>query len=65
MTKRQLARKIKGIVLVISGVAWIVLVYNFDTFLHRPTVFGTKAIICFAVGFIAVINGIRIFRRRL
>ena len=59
-----MANKLKGAILAILGIFWIVFVYNFDAVLNRKTAFGTKAIICFVIGGIAVINGIRIFKRK-
>jgi uncharacterized membrane protein required for colicin V production len=56
--------KLKGVLLVISGVIWIIFVYNFDALIDKPKAFGTKAVLGFILGIIAVINGIRIYRRR-
>ncbi len=56
--------RIKGALLVILGAIWIVFVYNFDTLMGKPTAFGIKAIFCFIAGMIAIVNGIRIYRRR-
>ena len=59
----QFNEKIKGISLMIMGIIWIWFIYNLDTLMHRPTAFGTKAILGFVLGIIATINGIRIYRR--
>ncbi|KKT45907.1 MAG: hypothetical protein UW39_C0036G0003 [Parcubacteria group bacterium GW2011_GWC2_44_17] len=57
--------KIKGIGLILSGLCWILFVYNFDALvLSRPRAFGVKAFICFAAGLIALINGLRIILRK-
>ena len=56
--------KFKGISLVILGIAWIGLVYNFDALIHRPAVFGSKAILAFICGIILLVNGVRIFQRK-
>ena len=57
--------KVKGILLILFGFFWILFVHNFDSLvLARPRAFGLKAIICFAAGAVALINGIRIWLRR-
>ena len=57
--------KIRGVVLVVLALGWIVFVYNFDALvLARPRAFGVKAVICFAAGIIALINGLRIISRK-
>lgn len=56
--------KIKGVVVFILGIAWIILVFKFDDLAGKPRGFGVKAGICLTAGLIAVINGIRIYRRK-
>jgi hypothetical protein len=56
--------KTKGVILVVCGIAWVIFVYNFDVFMGKPRAFDTKALLCFAFGAIAVINGIRIYKRK-
>ena len=57
--------KIKGTMLILLGFCWIIFVYNFDALaLARPRAFGLKAVICFAAGAIALINGLRIGARK-
>ena len=57
--------KIKGIGLILSGLCWIFFIYNFDALvLGRPRAFGVKALICFAAGLIALVNGVRIISRK-
>ena len=56
--------KIKGVALIIFGIFWSIIVYNFDTLMNRPTAFGTKAVIGFVIGVIALVNGMRIYRRK-
>lgn len=65
MRKENVKNRVKGAVLVLLGIWSIVFVYHFDASLGRVTVFGTKAIICFAFGILTVVNGIRIFRRKI
>ncbi len=56
-------QRIKGILLVILGIAWIFFVYNFNALLGRPTVLEVKPIPGILAGIIAIINGIRIYKR--
>lgn len=56
--------KLKGVLITTLGIAWIIFVSDFDALMDRPKAFGTKAIIGFIVGIIAIVNGIRIYRRK-
>lgn len=55
--------RVKGILLVILGAVWIFFVYNFNFLLGRQTVLEVRPIPGIFTGIIAVINGIRIYRR--
>jgi hypothetical protein len=57
--------KIKGIMLIVLGIAWVIFVYNFDTLImHRERLFDTKAILGFILGTIMLVNGVRIYLRK-
>jgi len=56
--------KAKGIVIIASGIALIIFVYNFDALMARPTEFGASSKLGFIIGVISVINGLRIYRRK-
>lgn len=56
--------KIKGILLILFGVFSIIFIYNFDTLMAKPADFGSASILGLFTGIIAIINGIRIYRRK-
>lgn len=56
--------KIKGILLVILGIAGIIFVYNFDVLAGRTTLFGSKTILSFCFATVMIVNGIRIYLRK-
>ena len=62
--KIAMLNKIKGMLIFILGIAWVIFVYRFDSIAGKIQGFGLKAGICFIMGAVMLVNGIRIFRRR-
>lgn len=60
----RMREKIKGGMVFVCGLFWIILVYNFDRLMNKPTLFGLKAALGFVMGIIMVINGVRIYFRK-
>ena len=59
-----MSNKIKGALVFIFGIAWVIFVYKFDSMARKTEGFGFKAGICFLLGAVMLVNGIRIFRRK-
>ena len=56
--------KLNGILLILTGIYVIILVFNFDYLMKKKPDFGVAGIIGLLAGMIAIINGIRIYRRK-
>lgn len=58
-----MSNKVKGAVVFILGIVWVIFVYKFDSLMRKTQGVGLKAGICFLLGAVMLVNGIRIFRR--
>lgn len=59
-----MSNKAKGAVVFILGIVWIIFVCSFDFLMRKAQGFGLKAGICFLLGAVMLVNGIRILRRK-
>lgn len=56
--------KLRGVLLIILGTAWIIFVYSFDRIVGKPVnELGHFSFLCFALGVLSIVNGIRIYNR--
>lgn len=56
--------RLKGALLFVLGIVWIIFVCKFDYLMRKAQGFGMKAGLAFILGIVMLVNGIRIFRRR-
>lgn len=60
----KIREKIKGAVVFLCGLGWIMFIYGFDRLMNKPAILGFKAEVGLAAGVIVIINGIRIYLRK-
>jgi len=56
--------KLKGALIILAGVCGIIFVFNFDRLMGKSADFGWCAAIAYLAGITAIVNGVRIFRRK-
>ncbi len=58
--------KLRGVLLVILGIVWIVFVHRFDSIMGNPVnELGHFSFLGFALGILSIVNGIRIYNRKV